>query len=419
MLPGIPTWTLPELQAWLRLLGTPGIGNASARRLLTRLGTPEQVFAAPAAVWRSCINTAQAEQLASPPPDLEQRTQHTWQWLHSQPALGVEQALIALGDPRYPPALLELADPPLLLYAQGPSAWLQRPAPLVEMAHCLAMVGSRNPTAQGADNAHQFARALAGMGWTVVSGLAAGIDAAAHEGALATAPLHTLATVAVVGTGLDRVYPTRHQDLALRIAQHGLMLSEFPLGTPPLASNFPKRNRIISGLCCGTLVVEAALASGSLITARTASEQGREVFAIPGSIHAPQARGCHALIRQGAKLVETAQDIIEELHAPTLPTLGRSASTSTSTTTASHSLPLDFAPVADPAPPTPTVPPATPPQAAQALLQAMGYDPVGLDMLGARTGLDAAQLQAQLLELELDGWVVGLPGGLFQRMGKA
>ena len=306
-----------------------------------------------------------------------------------------------------------MADPPLVLYAQGPTAWLQRPAPLVEMAHCLAMVGSRNPTAPGADNAYQFARTLAGMGWTVVSGLAAGIDAAAHEGALTTAPLHTLATVAVVGTGLDRVYPTRHQDLAQRIAQHGLMLSEFPLGTPPLAGNFPKRNRIISGLCCGTLVGEAALASGSLITARTASEQGREVFAIPGSIHAPQARGCHALIRQGAKLVETAQDIIEELHAPTLPSLGRSASTTTSVPPAtSHSLPLDFAPATDPAPA------AAPPQSLQPLLEAMGYDPVGLDMLGARTGLDAAQLQAQLLELELDGWVVGLPGGLFQRMGK-
>src|SRR5574344_22721 len=367
MPPSIPTWTQPELQAWLRLLGTPGIGNASARRLLTRLGTPEQVFAAPAAAWRGCISATQAEQLATPPPDLEQRTQRTWQWLHAQPAPGVEQALIALGDPRYPPALLEMADPPLVLYAQGPTAWLQRPAPLVEMAHCLAMVGSRNPTAQGVENAHQFARALAGMGWTVVSGLAAGIDAAAHEGALATAPLHALATIAVVGTGLDQVYPARHRALAQRIAQHGLVLSEFALGTPPLANNFPKRNRIISGLSAGTLVVEAALASGSLITARTASEQGREVFAIPGSIHAPQARGCHALIRQGAKLGETAQDIIEEWHAATLPTLGRSAPTATSVPPATrHSLPLDFAPVAAPAPPTPAVPPAAPPQAAQA-----------------------------------------------------
>jgi DNA processing protein len=405
MPPPVPEWTQPELLAWLRLLSTPGIGNASARRLLTRLGTPQQVFAATVADWRTCVSAAQAEQLATPVPDLEHRAQQTWQWLHDSPAAGVQQALIALGDPRYPPALLQIADPPLLLYAQGPAAWLQRPAPLVEMVHCLAVVGSRNPTAQGAENAHQFARALAAMGWTVVSGLAAGIDAAAHEGALATAPLHTLATVAVVGTGLDRVYPARHQDLARRIAQHGLVLSEFPLGTPPLANNFPKRNRIISGLCSGTLVVEAALASGSLITARTASEQGREVFAIPGSIHAPQARGCHALIRQGAKLVETAQDIIEELQAPTAPALRRAPADQGAT-----SLPLDFSgPAAAPG----SVPPQHP------VLEAMGYDPVGLDALGARTGLDAAHLQAQLLELELDGWVVSLPGGFFQRMAKA
>lgn len=410
MSPSIAQWTQPELQAWLRLLSTPGIGNASARRLLVRLGTPEQVFAASAHEWRACVSAAQAQQLAQAPADLEQRTQQTWQWLHTNVAPGVQQDVIALGDPRYPPALLQIADPPLLLYVQGPQAWLQRAAPLVDMAHCLAVVGSRNPTAQGMENAHQFARALAGMGWTVVSGLAAGIDAAAHEGALASAPLHALATIAVVGTGLDQVYPARHRALAQRIAQHGLVLSEFALGTPPLANNFPKRNRIISGLSAGTLVVEAALASGSLITARTASEQGREVFAIPGSIHAPQARGCHALIRQGAKLVETAQDIIEELQAPPAPLPARTRSAAQP----SASLPLDWGQAA-------SAPPTVPSCSAQhqKLLDAMGYDPVGLDALGARTGLDAAHLQAQLLELELDGWVVSLPGGFFQRMAKA
>ncbi len=198
-----------------------------------------------------------------------------------------------------------------MLYVLGAPRWLNQAGALLGWQRSLAIVGSRNPTPQGADNAFEFARHLACQGWSVVSGMALGIDAAAHEGALA-AGSSVLPTVAVIGTGVDRVYPRAHKQLAHRLAQQGLVISEFPLGTPPIASNFPKRNRIISGLTRGTLVVEAALASGSLITARTASEQGREVFAIPGSIHSPQARGCHALIRQGAKLVESAKDILEE-----------------------------------------------------------------------------------------------------------
>ena len=226
-----------------------------------------------------------------------------------------------------------------------------------------------------------------------MSGLALGVDAAAHEGALAdVAPgdgSEQAATIAIVGTGLDRVYPSKHLALAHRIARHGLLVSEYPLGTPPLAGNFPKRNRIISGLSQGTLVVEAALASGSLITARMASEQGREVFAIPGSIHAPQSRGCHALIKQGAKLVESAQDVLEECRWSAAP---RSPEA-----------------VAGDAPAAATESP---------LLQAIGYDPVGLDALVSRTGLDTASLQVQLLELELDGAIARLPGALFQRMGR-
>ena len=261
------------------------------------------------------------------------------------------------------------------------------------------MVGSRNPTPQGAQNARQFARALAGGGVTIVSGLALGIDAAAHEGALDGSAPGALATIAVIGTGIDRVYPRQHRDLAHRIAGRGLIVSEYPIGTPPLAHNFPRRNRLIAGLSQGTLVVEAALQSGSLITARMAAEQGREVFAIPGSIHAPQSRGCHALLRQGAKLVESAEDVLEELRLP----------------------------AAAPAP-AGDAPDATTPaqQGAQRLglvvdevLQALGFDPLGLDALVARTGLDAATLQVRLLELELDGRVARLPGGLFQRLGAA
>jgi DNA processing protein len=235
-----------------------------------------------------------------------------------------------------------------------------------------------------------------------VSGLALGVDAAAHEGALDAAPglpADDPATIAVVGTGLDRVYPRKNLDLAHRIAASGLMVSEYPLGTPPLAPNFPKRNRIISGLSQGTLVVEAALASGSLITARMAAEQGREVFAIPGSIHAPQSRGCHALIRQGAKLVESAQDVLEELRPPAL---------------ARREHPADST-----APPLSDRGPSATPDAESPLLQALGYDPMGVDALVARTGMDAATLQVQLLELELDGRVARLPGGLFQRLGSA
>ena len=286
-----------------------------------------------------------------------------------------------------------MEDPPLMLYGIGAAQVWAGSSLSLTPEHSVAVVGSRNPTAQGAANAQQFSQALAQAGLIVVSGLALGIDGAAHAGALEGAAADQIATVAIVGTGLDRVYPRQHRDLAHRIAQRGLLLSEYPLGTPPLSPNFPKRNRIIAGLTRGTLEVEAALKSGSLITARLAVEQGKDVFAIPGSIHSTQARGCHALIKQGAKLVESAQDILEEL----MPALSIRSSTSQ---ISQNDEDLD-AFVDDPDDP---------------LWTALGFDPVGLDALLARTGMDTPSLQVRLMELELDGRVSRLPGGLFQRL---
>lgn len=387
-----------ELAAWLRLLLTPGVGNQTARRLLALCGLPQHIFGQPA-VWQGHVNAAQATALRREPADLPALVQATWQWLHSPAGDGVARRILTLADSAYPRALLATDDPPLLLHAMGMAEVLAQDQPFAAL-RCVAMVGSRTPTAQGLQHAHQFGRALREAGCCVVSGMALGIDAAAHEGALADAPAHTLATVAVVGTGLDRVYPARHHALAQRIARQGLLLSEFPLGTPALAHHFPKRNRIIAGLAQGTLVVEAALKSGSLITARLAAEQGREVFAIPGSIHAPQVRGCHALIRQGATLVETVHDILQELPPQERPSAMPQPSTGPTTM----------------APPERT---AVTDDAQDPLLCALGWDPMGLDALQARTGMDTATLQARLLEYELAGAVARLTGGRFQRLGRA
>lgn len=391
-----------ELGAWLRLTLSPGVGNGAARRLLARFGLPQDIFRQPESALQHCVTLAQAKALCTVPSGWEALLETTWHWLEGADPQGPARAVITLGDARYPQSLLDTEDPPLLMYLMGAARLLaQNPFPT---GRCLAVVGSRNPTAQGADNARLFSRALRGAGFTIVSGLALGVDAAAHEGALdvSSDPFAeaTPATIAVVGTGLDRVYPRKNLDLAHRIAAHGVLVSEYPLGTPPLAANFPKRNRIISGLSQGTLVVEAALASGSLITARMAAEQGREVFAIPGSIHAPQSRGCHALIRQGAKLVESAQDVLEELRMP--PAAGKqSASSGAALLDEEGSRDIDTRETESP------------------LLQALGFDPMGVDALVARTGMDAASLQVELLELELDGQVARLPGGLYQRLGSA
>jgi DNA processing protein len=359
-----------EFAAWFRLLETPGVGRGTARSLLAAFGAAQAVVDAAPADWRSVAGAQVAGALEAIPADHAERLEAANRWRHDGAG---QHHVIPLGDAAYPQALLQTADPPLLLYVQGRLDVLATPS--------LAIVGSRNPTPQGADNARSFASHIAGAGISVVSGLALGIDGAAHEGALAGAGR----TIAVVGTGLDRVYPRHHLGLAHRIAETGAIVSEFAPGTPPLASNFPMRNRIIAGLSQGTLVVEAAVQSGSLITARLASEAGREVFAIPGSIHSPQSRGCHALIKQGAKLVESAADILEELRW-TPP-------------------PKDVAP--------------TPTARNEPLLEAMGHDPVTLDALGARTGYGAAELSVRLLELELEGRVARLPGNLYQRRAKA
>ncbi len=363
-----------ELAAWLRLLGTPGVGIDSARKLLAAFGPPEAVFQQERPALHAVVGPRLAQALLTPPDDFAATIEATTHWL----AGGSNRHLLSLDDPRFPPELLQMADPPLMLYVLGQIDTLQHP-------QRLAIVGSRNPTPQGEQNARQFAQALGEAGVCVVSGLALGVDGAAHEGALAGGT----PTLAVVGTGLDRVYPKRHLALAHKIAEQGALISEYPLGTPPLPGNFPRRNRLIAGLSQGTLVVEAALQSGSLITARLAVEQGREVFAIPGSIHAPQSRGCHALIRQGAKLVESAQDILEDLRI-------------TTPTAQVTSIPIGD-PLVDP----------------EGLLKAIGYDPVSLDALQARTGLDTATLQARLLELELQDAVARLPGGLLQRLAQS
>ncbi len=344
-----------ELAAWLRLLETPGVGRDGARRLLASYGSPQAVLA--------------ANVLAAPPDTLPALRETTLAWL----AAGEHRQVVTLGDPAYPSSLLETADPPLLLYVEGRIELLG--------AESVAIVGSRHATRQGLENARSFAAQLSHAGFTIVSGLALGIDAAAHEGGLEGAG----STIAVVGTGLDSAYPTRNRTLTSRIAEKGLLVSEYSLGTPPLPAHFPQRNRIIAGLARATLVVEAAPQSGSLITARLANEAGRDVFAIPGSIHSPQSRGCHALIKQGAKLVESVADILEELRPG-----------------AAVAVPKRQAPA-----------PANDP-----VLEALGFDPITLDALAERTGWPPADLNIRMLELELDGRVARLPGQRFQRIAR-
>lgn len=362
-----------QLAAWLRLEQTPGLGFMTAHRLLSAFGSPEAVFDADPTQLRGMVGDKLAGKLLAPPSAaMLALIERTLAWA----ALDGNHLLL-LADETYPQLLLEIPDPPLLLYAKGRIALLNQPS--------LAVVGSRNASAQGAAHARQFAQALSAAGLTIVSGLALGIDTAAHEGAL----LDGGATVAVIGTGADIVYPARNHALAHRVAEQGCIVSEYALGTPALPANFPRRNRIISGLSRGTLVVEAAAQSGSLITARLAAEQGRDVYAIPGSIHSPLARGCHDLIRQGARLVENAHDILNDF--PGL---------QSHTYAPEKSAPLPFSDHPD-----------------NDLLKIIGYDPVSLNVLAARAGLDTATMSAQLLTLELDGQIEMLTGGMVRRSG--
>jgi DNA processing protein len=377
-----------EFEAWFRLLAVPGMTRPMARRLLQALGSPQAVLGACAGQWSAAAGPAAARTLSTPDPLANARLQLALDWLAGH----TDRHVLNLGDGQYPQPLLHCGDPPLMLFLEGRLELLQRPS--------VAVVGSRQATPQGLAHARQFASVLSHAGVTVVSGLATGIDGAAHEGALEGAG----STLAVIGTGPDIVYPRRHGGLWRRIAQDGLVVSEHAPGTQALAHHFPHRNRIIAGLTRGTLVVEATLKSGSLITARLAMEGGREVFAVPGSIQSPQAKGCHELIRQGAQLVESAQEILQSLGLPASPTASAAAPASAAAAAVSDE---------PDEPDAPDAPGARTPHGR--LLRAMGHDPVSLDTLVGRTGDGASALGARLLELELLGLVARLPGGRFQR----
>jgi DNA processing protein len=366
-----PALAPADLAGWIRLAQTPGVGSATVRTLLVRFGSPQHIFDAGYRALCADVAAPVARALCEPPPDaVVRQVALTIEWL-GQPG----NHLLTLLDAAYPPALSHIADPPPLLYLKGRPELLSAPM--------LAIVGSRNATLQGKANAELFAQALSCAGLTIVSGLALGIDAAAHEGALGGPG----STVAVVGTGADTVYPARNHALARRISAEGCIVSEYPLGTPPLSHNFPRRNRIISGLAAGVLVVEAAAQSGSLITAQLAAAQGREVFAIPGSIHSALAKGCHKLIKDGAKLVEAAADVLEELRMSPLATMA-------------------------------VAPAANASGAGAGVLAAMGHEPVNADTLARACAGAGDQLSLILLELELAGKVERLPGGLFQRLNR-
>jgi DNA processing protein len=355
------------LKHWLALIRAHGIGSARVTQLLAAFHSAEGIFAAGPRGWRSVgLEGRLHESLAKPD---WASVEADLRWLDAP-----ERDLIPIDDARYPQFLRETTGAPLALFTQGDPELLLLPQ--------IGIVGARSASPQGLENARAFAAELARRGLVITSGLALGIDGAAHQGALDADGY----TVAVFGTGLDRVYPARHRDLAHRIAEKGLLISEFSPATASRPENFPRRNRIISGLSLGVLVVEATHDSGSLITARYANEQGRDVFAIPGSIHNPMARGCHKLIRQGAKLVETVDDILEEI-APHI---------------AQHRSVTAVAATADPQD--------------EALLAAFGDDPVAFDELMLRSGLAVDALSAALLRLELEGLVSPATGGRYQRL---
>jgi DNA processing protein len=355
-----------ELEAWLTLSLTDGLGNQSCAKLLIAFGGPQQVLAASRKDLSGMVPAKVAAALLGPRHSESLRAVEHW-------LQDAANRVLTLADAEYPRSLLQMPDPPPVLYVKGRADLLNEPA--------FAIVGSRHATRQGAAHAEAFAHTLSDAGLTIVSGLALGIDAAAHRGGLAG----SAKTVAVIGTGADIVYPGRNRDLAHEIAREGAIVSEFPIGTPPLAENFPRRNRIISGLARGCLVVEAALSSGSLITARLANEQGKDVFAMPGSVNSPVAKGCHRLIKDGAKLVESAEDILEELKLA--PSAGARANAKQ--------------PVGE---------------EARRIFEVLGFDPCDIDTLAERSGASPQTLSALLTEWEIEGLVESLPGGRFQRL---
>ena len=362
--PLAPPPSVNDAADWIALSLVPGLGGEGFRRLLKSFGLPAHILGASHNQLSGIVKAEVARAIADC--SSSEAVERTLAWLDS-----AGNQLVTLADADYPAQLLEIPDPPPLLYLKGRRELLS--------AASLAVVGSRNATPQGISNAEAFARTLSGAGLAITSGMALGIDAAAHRGGL----LGSGSSIAIVGTGLDIIYPARNKAIALGLAKDGAIVSEFPLGTPPIAANFPRRNRIISGLARGCLVIEATLKSGSLITARLAADQGREVFAIPGSIHSPLSKGCHALIKQGAKLVDSAADVLEELHWQAAPQQNNA------------------------------VPRSTPDDP---LLAALGFDPLAIDTLAERAGLSTAEVSSRLLTLELAGLVASLPGGLYQRL---
>jgi DNA processing protein len=357
-----------ETTLWVCLHQISGLGGQGICKLLSQFGSPENIFAASHQDLNKVVSEA-VSSLIKKGPDLVS-AEPGLQWLEKD-----GNHLITLADEHYPKALLEIPDPPPILYAKGDLSCLAMPA--------IAMVGSRNASVQGEKNAEEFAYTLSEHGFCIISGMALGIDGAAHRGALKN---KNGKTIAVVGTGLDIVYPAKHRELAHKIVEQGLVISEFAIGTPSRPQNFPRRNRIISGLSLGCLVVEASTQSGSLITAKCAAEQGREVFAIPGSIHSPMSKGCHELIKQGAKLVDCIKDITYEL-APNLSQLINKS---------------DAKPE---------------PSETNTLLDLMGFDPINLEALITLTNLTSEDLSATLLVLELENKIASLPGGRYQRIG--
>ncbi len=363
---------------WLRMQEIHGLGRQTIYQLLKVFGSAEAIFAASHASLRKLVSDEIASQIKTT--GISDHIQASLDWL-AEP----NNHLLTLADEDYPRLLLETADPPPLLYAKGQLDSLHHPT--------IAIVGSRNPTPQGEKNAHDFAMLLAQFGFSIISGLALGIDAAAHQGALDT----NARTIAVVGTGLDIVYPAKHRAMAHDIIKHGLLISEFPLGTPSLPQNFAQRNRVISGLSMGCLVVEASLQSGSLITAKFATEQDREVFAIPGSIHSPQSKGCHQLIKQGAKLVDSVQDILQELKSE-------------------HFVSVSKIPLQKNFSQPQTGDADEIPHADKALLEMMGFEPINIEYLLQNSGLTSDRLSSILIALELANKIVAMPGGRYQRI---
>lgn len=359
--------------AWLHLIQVPNFGYGAWSKACTAFSDVVALYQAESARVSACVGAKLAQAITeTDSSDLRQRSAA---WLQQ----GQGRQLLCCDEENYPALLHEIPSPPLLLYAQGRLELLQRPL--------CAVVGSRQATSQGRRDAEQLAYELGQAGFTIISGLAAGVDASAHRGALRSKG----STIAVIGTGIDRVYPAQHRALAHQIAEQGLLLSEFPLGTPPLPAHFPRRNRIIAGLCHGCMVVEANVESGSLITARLAAEYGREVMAVPGSIHNPQAKGCHQLLREGAALVESVEDILTTLGwaRPSVVLPRHADATQGEHAGASHPL-----------------------------LDLLVAGPMDLDQLIELSGLTPDEVCATLLSLELEGRVATLPGGRYQRLSE-